>query len=176
MLLEIQDLYGGYGGRDVVRGVSCQADAGDILCLLGPNGCGKTTLFRLVLGALPIRRGSVRIDGREVSSLPPRALANLAAYIPQSHRPVFAYTVLEVVTMGRASHFSAFEAPGTVDRDAAFAALEKLHAAHLPTAITPPSAAGSGSWSSLPGPSARMPGCSSWTSPPPAWITPTTSC
>ena len=131
MLLEIQDLYGGYGGRDVVRGVSCQADAGDILCLLGPNGCGKTTLFRLVLGALPIRRGSVRIDGREVSSLPPRALANLAAYIPQSHRPVFAYTVLEVVTMGRASHFSAFEAPGTVDRDAAFAALEKLHADHL---------------------------------------------
>ena len=131
MLLEIQDIYGGYGGRDVVRGVSCQADAGDILCLLGPNGCGKTTLFRLVLGALPIRRGSVRIDGREVSSLPPRALANLAAYIPQSHRPVFAYTVLEVVTMGRASHFSAFEAPGTVDRDAAFAALEKLHAAHL---------------------------------------------
>ena len=131
MLLEIQDLYGGYGARDVVRGVRCQADAGDILCLLGPNGCGKTTLFRLVLGALPIRRGSVRIDGREVSSLPPRALANLAAYIPQSHRPVFAYTVLEVVTMGRASHFSAFEAPGTVDRDAAFAALEKLHAAHL---------------------------------------------
>ena len=131
MLLEIQDLYGGYGGRDVVRGVSCQADAGDILCLLGPNGCGKTTLFRLVLGALPIRRGSVRIYGRDVAPLPPRALANLAAYIPQSHRPVFAYTVLEVVTMGRASHFSAFEAPGTVDRDAAFAALEKLHAAHL---------------------------------------------
>ena len=125
MLLEIQDLYGGYGGRDVVRGVSCQADAGDILCLLGPNGCGKTTLFRLVLGALPIRRGSVRIDGREVSSLPPRALANLAAYIPQAHAPVFAYTALEIVMMGRASHFSAFDAPKAVDRDAAFAALEQ---------------------------------------------------
>lgn len=131
MLLEMQDLWGGYGGRDVIRGVSCRADAGEVLCLVGPNGCGKTTLFRLLLGALPVRRGSVRIDGQEVPALSPRALANLVAYIPQSHAPVFAYTVLEVVTMGRASHFSAFEAPKAVDREAAFAALEKLGAAHL---------------------------------------------
>lgn len=131
MLLEIQDLYGGYNGRDVIRGVSCRADAGEVLCLVGPNGCGKTTLFRLLLGTLPIRRGSIRIDGAEVSALSPRALANLAAYIPQSHTPVFSYTVLEAVMMGRASHFSAFEAPKAIDRDAAFAALEKMHAAHL---------------------------------------------
>lgn len=131
MLLEIRDLYGGYGGRDVIRGVSCSADEGEILCLVGPNGCGKTTLFRLLLGTLPIRAGSIRIDGKEVSSLTPRALANLVAYIPQSHAPVFSYTVLEVVMMGRASHFSAFEAPKAVDRDAAFGALEMLRAAHL---------------------------------------------
>lgn len=131
MLLEIRDLCGGYGGRDVIRGVSCRADGGEVLCLVGPNGCGKTTLFRLLLGTLPIRSGSVRIDGAEISALSPRALANLAAYIPQSHRPVFAYTALEVVMMGRASHFPAFEAPRAVDREAAFAALEKMDAAHL---------------------------------------------
>lgn len=131
MLLEIRDLYGGYGGEDVICGVNCSADAGEVLCLVGPNGCGKTTLFRLILGTLRVRSGSIRIDGREVSSLSTRALANLAAYIPQSHTPVFAYTVLEVVMMGRASHFSAFEAPRAVDRDAAFAALERLNAAHL---------------------------------------------
>lgn len=91
MLLEIQDVRGGYGHGDIVKGVSCSADSGDILCLVGPNGCGKTTLFRLLLGSLPISGGSIRIDGRETKDLPPKA----------------------------------------PDRDAAFAALEKVNALHL---------------------------------------------
>ncbi len=128
MLLEIQDLYGGYGKGDVVKGVSCQADRGDVLCLLGPNGCGKTTLFRLILGSLSPSRGRVLIEGRDTRTMTPRELASLIAYIPQYHAPIFAYTVLDVVIMGRASHFSAFDAPRTVDREAAFAALEKVNA------------------------------------------------
>ena len=131
MLLEVQDLSGGYGSGDIVKGVSCAADAGEILCLVGPNGCGKTTLFRLMLGHLTATGGSIRIDGQDALSLSPKALANLVAYIPQHHAPVFAYTVLDMVIMGRASHFSAFDAPKAVDRDAAFDALEKLNIAHF---------------------------------------------
>lgn len=131
MLLEIKDVYGGYGNGDIVKGVSCSADSGEILCLVGPNGCGKTTLFRLILGSLPISSGSIRIDGRDTKDLTPRELANLIAYIPQYHTPVFAYTVLDVVIMGRASHFSAFETPKAVDRASAFEALEKVNALHL---------------------------------------------
>ena len=131
MLLEIQDVRGGYGHGDIVKGVTCSADKGDILCLVGPNGCGKTTLFRLLLGSLPVSGGSIRIDGRETKDLPPKELAKLIAYIPQYHSPVFAYTVLDVVIMGRASHFSAFDTPKAPDRDAAFAALEKVNALHL---------------------------------------------
>lgn len=131
MLLDVKDLRGGYGRGDVVRGVSFQADAGEIVFLAGPNGCGKTTLIRLLLGQLPASGGSVLADGRDLSALSPRVLANLIAYIPQQHTPIFAYTALEVVLMGRASHFSAFEAPKAVDREAAFAALERLGAAHL---------------------------------------------
>lgn len=131
MLLEIDGVYGGYGGGDVVKGVTCAADRGDVLCLVGPNGCGKTTLFRLLLGSLPVSRGRITIGGRDTRALRPRELANLIAYIPQYHAPVFAYTVLDVVVMGRASHFSALEAPRPVDRAAAFAALEKVHALHL---------------------------------------------
>ena len=120
MLLEIDGVYGGYGGGDVVKGVTCAADRGDVLCLVGPNGCGKTTLFRLLLGSLPVSRGRITIGGRDTRALRPRELANLIAY-----------TVLDVVVMGRASHFSALEAPRPVDRAAAFAALEKVHALHL---------------------------------------------
>lgn len=131
MLLEVDQVRGGYGGGDVVKGVSCCADAGDILCLVGPNGCGKTTLFRLLLGILPITGGGIRLDGQDVRSFSPRELASRIAYIPQYHTPIFSYTVLDVVVMGRAAQFSAFEAPKAADREAAFAALEKLNATHL---------------------------------------------
>ena len=131
MLLEVQDVRGGYGHGDIVKGVSCQADKGEILCLVGPNGCGKTTLFRLLLGAIPATGGSICIDGQDTKALSPKERANLIAYIPQYHTPIFAYTVLEVVIMGRASHFSAFETPKETDRQAAFSALEKVNAVHL---------------------------------------------
>lgn len=131
MLLDIQNVVGGYGKADVVKGVSCQADAGDILCLVGPNGCGKTTLFRMILGSIPLRSGAILLNGKNQRDFSQKALANLIAYIPQYHNPIFAYTVLDVVMMGRASHFSAFEAPRPADREAAYAALEKVNALAL---------------------------------------------
>lgn len=131
MLIEMNSVCGGYGSGDIVKDVSLFADKGDVLCLVGPNGCGKTTLFRLILGSVPISRGSIMIDGRDISTLSARELANLVAYIPQYHSPVFEYTVAEVVTMGRASHFSAFESPKAVDREAAFEALRRVNALHL---------------------------------------------
>ena len=131
MLLEIQNVRGGYGNGDIVKGVSCSADHGDILCLVGPNGCGKTTLFRLMLGSIPVSSGDIIIDGRNTKNLSPKELASLIAYIPQYHTPIFSYTVLDVVIMGRASHFSAFDTPKKADREAAFAALEKVNALHL---------------------------------------------
>ncbi|MBQ3105321.1 MAG: ABC transporter ATP-binding protein [Lachnospiraceae bacterium] len=131
MLLELHQVCGGYGSGDVVKDVSCHADGGDVLCLVGPNGRGKTTLFRLILGSLSLSSGSIRIDGRDSKQLTPREMANLVAYIPQYHRPIFAYSVLDIVMMGRASHFSSFETPKAADREAAFAALEKVNALHL---------------------------------------------
>ena len=131
MLLEVDQVWGGYHGVDVVKGVSCSAGPGDVLCLVGPNGCGKTTLFRLLLGILPISGGCIRLEGKDLRTYSPRELAREIAYIPQYHTPVYAYSVLDVVTMGRAARFSPFEAPKAADREAAFAALEKLNAAHL---------------------------------------------
>ena len=131
MLLEVDQVWGGYHGVDVVKGVSCSAGPGDVLCLVGPNGCGKTTLFRLLLGILPISGGCIRLEGKDLRTYSPRELAREIAYIPQYHTPIYAYSVFDVVTMGRAARFSPFEAPKAADREAAFAALEKLNAAHL---------------------------------------------
>lgn len=131
MLLELQNVHGGYGKKEIVKGVDCCADHGDILCLAGPNGCGKTTLFRLILGSLPLSDGHIFIDEIDIQMLSPKERANLIAYIPQYHTPIFSYTALDVVIMGRASHFSAFEMPKLIDRQAAFDALEKVNALHL---------------------------------------------
>ena len=131
MLLEVNNLCGGYGGRDIVKDVRCQASGGEILFLLGPNGCGKTTLFRLILGILRASSGSIRINGRAAQSLSPASRAKLIAYIPQTHTPVFSYTALEIVIMGRAGYFSMFESPKQNDRELAFGALEKMNILHL---------------------------------------------
>lgn len=131
MLLKLNNIYGGYGNCDIVKGVSLEVDAGEILCLVGPNGCGKTTLFRLILGSVQCSKGNILLNGQDIKTLSRRKLANLIAYIPQYHTPVFSYTVLEMVMMGRASHFSAFDSPKLPDREAAFTALKKVNALNL---------------------------------------------
>ena len=73
----------------------------------------------------------IKIAGKNISDFTTKTLANMIAYIPQYHSPVFAYTVLDMVIMGRASHFSAFETPKEPDQEAAFAALEKVNALPL---------------------------------------------
>lgn len=128
MLLETHALCGGYhSGRDIVKNVSFGVEGGEILSVLGPNGCGKTTLFRLMLGLLSPSDGQLFIDGKRAEELTAKERAQKIAYIPQNHTPIFPYSVLDVLLMGRASHFSAFSSPGSVDRDIAFGALERLN-------------------------------------------------
>jgi branched-chain amino acid transport system ATP-binding protein len=85
--LDIVSLNAGYGRFDVVHDVSLHAAKGESIGLLGPNGAGKTTILRSIMGLVRHRRGSIRIDGTEVSSLPPHQVAGgFAGLVPEGRR------------------------------------------------------------------------------------------
>lgn len=134
MRLEVRDLGFGYPGKPIGHGASFAFDAGEVVCLLGPNGCGKTTLFKTLLGLLATQAGSVLIDGEDLAHWPRQRRAQNLAYVPQAHTSFFPFSVLETVLMGRTAHLGLFAVPGARDRRAALDALQSLHIADLASA------------------------------------------
>ncbi len=89
------------GPRTVLADVTFELPAGEILSIVGPNGSGKTTLMLALLGLLPISSGRVLLAGHDVRTLPPRARARRAAYVPQGQTDVPAFRVRDIVAGGR---------------------------------------------------------------------------
>ncbi|MFE3445483.1 ABC transporter ATP-binding protein [Nocardia sp. NPDC059180] len=95
------------------RDVDCRCRPGEVLAVLGPNGRGKSTLLRCVTGLTAPTEGRVRADGP-------------IGFVPQSHRSTFAYSVFDMVLMGRARHLRALAVPGRRDQQIALAALDRV--------------------------------------------------
>lgn len=131
MILEARDLAIGYRGRVVGQGLDVSVGQSEVLALLGPNGGGKTTLLKTLLGLLPPLSGEVRLDGRPLNALSLRERARLVAYVPQVHAGTFAFTVGEVVLMGRSAHGGLLSAPSARDREAAAEAIARMGIGHL---------------------------------------------
>jgi iron complex transport system ATP-binding protein len=131
MTIATHDLSYGYGSRTIGSGVTLDLKGGESLALLGPNGGGKTTLLKTMLGLLRPQKGSVTIDGRELSSIPIAERARLVAYVPQAHAGTFAFRAIDVVLMGRTAHTGIFSAPSARDRRIAADMLEQLGIGHL---------------------------------------------
>jgi iron complex transport system ATP-binding protein len=131
MSLAGRNLTIGYSDRVVGRGLDVALAQGEVLALLGPNGGGKTTLLKTLLGILSPRAGEVAIGGRPLASISIRERARLIAYVPQVHVPTFAFTVESVVLMGRTAHGNLFSRPSMHDRNVAAGALEQFGIAHL---------------------------------------------
>lgn len=135
MSLVVRNLAFGYPGKRVGHDVSFALHPGEILCVLGPNGGGKTTLFRTILGLLAPFAGQVTIEGSDVATLSRTALAKRIGYVPQAHLGTFPFLVEDVVVMGRTAHVGLFATPSAKDRDIARAMLETLGIAHLASSV-----------------------------------------
>lgn len=131
MRLELRNVTCGYGGRPVVSRVSLPVDTGEILYLLGPNGTGKTTLFKTILGLLKLQEGEILVDGESISDWSRSRIARVMGYIPQAHNPPFPFKVLDVVLMGRTAHLSAFASPSEKDIEKAMEAIDTMNISHL---------------------------------------------
>jgi iron complex transport system ATP-binding protein len=126
MILEARDLTMGYPDRVVGSGLNVTLGKGEVLALLGPNGGGKTTLLKTMLGLLAPKAGAVRLDGTSLAARSIRERARLMGYVPQSHAATFSFTVETVVLMGRTPFGNLFSSYTAQDRAAVSALLERF--------------------------------------------------
>jgi branched-chain amino acid transport system ATP-binding protein len=100
-ILSGQDMVGGYGGADILKGCSIDVDEGEIVVIVGPNGAGKSTAMKALLGMLPLKQGSVLFGDRDITELTPQdRIAEGIAFVPQTHNVFTGMTVLENLEMG----------------------------------------------------------------------------
>ena len=130
-ILSVQEVSFGYRNHPVLQKVSFSLAPKDFLCLLGPNGVGKSTLFRCILGINTGYSGNIFLGNKNLRTLSTRELAEKIAYIPQYSTPVFGYTVFEMVLMGTAGSHSLFSSPGKAQKEAAHRAIERMGISHL---------------------------------------------
>jgi iron complex transport system ATP-binding protein len=135
MKLAAHALVFGYPGKTIGRDVDIELAAGEVLCLLGPNGGGKTTLFKTLLGLLKKQGGSITLDGADITRWSRQRLARVIAYVPQASAGYFPYTVIDTVLMGRTARIGLFATPSRHDRAIAEAALARVRLADFADAI-----------------------------------------
>jgi iron complex transport system ATP-binding protein len=119
------------GGRAILSGVSWRLGSGELHAVVGPNGSGKSTLLRAMSGIWPLSAGSVLLDGQPLEKLSRREISRRIAFVPQETGMEFAFTVQEIVAMGRHPHRGRFTRATADDRRAVQTALERCDIASL---------------------------------------------
>ncbi|OPF97331.1 putative ABC transporter ATP-binding protein [Rhodopseudomonas palustris] len=129
--LVLDDVAIGYDGQPLAEGIDLVLSGSSTTCLMGPNGVGKTTLFKTVLGIVPPLRGRIMIGGDDIATLRPEQIARRIAHVPQAYQGDPSHSVIDIVVMGRTARLGIFAAPGRDDYAAAWRALESLGIADI---------------------------------------------
>jgi iron complex transport system ATP-binding protein len=124
-MLDVRAISAGYPGRPVLREVDLHVERGAMLALIGPNGCGKTTLLRAISGLLPFERGTIEIAGDDVRAIPKDALARRVAVVAQAAPLPARFTAFEAAMMGRAPHLRLLQWEGRRDARIVRQAMER---------------------------------------------------
>lgn len=127
MILKVENGCFGYPKQDeILTDINIQLDEGHILSVLGPNGIGKTTLLKCMIGLMPWSRGRSLLMGNDIRNMSSKEIWNTISYIPQSHGFSFSYTGLEMVMLGRSSHLGLFQQPGKKEIELAEQMMERV--------------------------------------------------
>lgn len=119
------------GNGNIFEDINFSIKKGEIFCILGANGTGKTTLIRCLNGLMKLNSGEVLLNGKNIYSLNHAEIARNIGYIPQMHNSTFPFTVLDVVLMGRAPHLDLFSSPAEKDIKIAENSLKTLNIFHM---------------------------------------------
>lgn len=130
-MITLENVSVGYGGKPVVHGVTLDIPAGEFLGILGPNGCGKTTLLRAISGTVPVEGGQILVGGQSVRTIDRRERARQIAYLAQDLHTDLPFTVREIALLGRSPHLAGFRREDARDHEIAQQALETVGVAHL---------------------------------------------
>lgn len=125
--IELKNASFSYDGQhNVFTDFSFHINSGSNVCLLGPNGSGKSTLLKCICGLNPIPRNKIFVDGKDVNCYKQKDLARKICFLAQYHNPTFAYTVFDVVLMGRAPYMGLFDTPSQYDHEIAYKSMETV--------------------------------------------------
>ncbi len=113
--LEITELSAGYGPKTVLHSLSLSVAPGELLGVIGPNGCGKSTLVKALSGVLKLKSGQVRFEGRDLLRIKSEERARLVGVVAQNPSLPPAFTAAEIVLFGRTPHLGAFQQEGPED-------------------------------------------------------------
>lgn len=131
MSIDVTNLSFSYGSREILHDLSFSIPDGCLVNVLGPNGVGKSTLFRCILGLSPHYSGTILVNGKDLRALSVRERAREISYIPQSHAPVYDYEVVDVVLMATGNDLKMLATPGEAQLQRAHEALARIGIEHL---------------------------------------------
>ncbi len=126
MSISVKNLDFAYGNHEVLHDLTFDIPDGTLVNVLGPNGVGKSTLFRCILGLNNNYKGTIEVNGKDVKRLSIRERAKEVSYIPQTHASVYDYEVLDVVLMATGADLKMLSNPGCSQRRRAYEALERV--------------------------------------------------